>query len=73
MKCSAVFTKEQDANLNHIIRMNKTMSLVTKLTLIVTLVLSIMIPFGYFLLEKKIKNVIKEQLERMYFSSLELL
>lgn len=47
------------------------MTLATKLILIAALVLSIFIPFGYYLLGKKIKDVINVHLPSMFFLTLE--
>ena len=47
------------------------MTLTVKLLLIATLILSIIIPFGYYLLGEQSKKRYKKQSEQMCFSSLE--
>ena len=51
---------------------DKNMSLTVRLLLIATLLLSIVIPFGYFLIGQRTKKRYKEPSARMYFSSLVL-
>ncbi len=48
------------------------MSLTVRLLLIATLLLSIVIPFGYFLIGQRTKKRYKEPSARMYFFSLVL-
>ena len=49
------------------------MTLTVKLTLIVTLILSIIIPFGYYLIGRKTKNATKKQLVSIFsFTSVHL-
>lgn len=46
------------------------MTLASRLILIAALILSIIIPFGYYLLGRKRKGAIRRPLQSIYFSSL---